>query len=212
MDKHDLVFDIIEHPEKYSAEQLSEITSDPEIKEIYRLLCETDSAIKANNKIDVDGEWNEFSKKHAAGRRYLKWFGSRAASIVAIVCTSIVAVAAGIAVSVTISGHKAEQIAEKETTDTSSVNAVSADTIAATTDRLGNDMTPVTFEDQPLETIMNYVAAIYGVEVKFDNTEAAALHLYYKLDPSLPLNEIVEQLNTFEQINIKQNGNTLTID
>lgn len=69
------------------------------------------------------------------------------------------------------------------------------------------------FEDEPLEKIMKEVADAYGVEeIRFNNLEAAALHLYYKFDPSLPLNEVVEQLNTFEQINIKQNGNILTID
>ncbi|MFA4087158.1 MAG: DUF4974 domain-containing protein, partial [Paramuribaculum intestinale] len=73
-------------------------------------------------------------------------------------------------------------------------------------------LTPVMFENEPLEKIMKEVAGAYGVDVRFDNREAALLHLYYKFDPSLPLTEIVEQLNTFEQINIKHNGNILTID
>ena len=49
------------------------------------------------------------------------------------------------------------------------------------------------------------------IDKKFYNKDAASLHLYYKFDPSLQLNEVVEQLNTFEQINIKKNDNTLTI-
>ena len=71
---------------------------------------------------------------------------------------------------------------------------------------------PIMFENEPLDAIMKEVAAAYGVEVKFNNREVASLHLYYKLDTSLPLNEVVEQLNTFEQINIKQYGNLLNID
>lgn len=82
---------------------------------------------------------------------------------------------------------------------------MSADTVSALT-------APVMFEDEPLEAIMNTVARAYGVEVRFNNDKAASLHLYYKLDPSLPLDEVVSQLNTFEQINIRRNGNTLTID
>lgn len=46
----------------------------------------------------------------------------------------------------------------------------------------------------------------------FDNKEAATLHLYYRLDPSLSIDEVISQLNTFEQINIKRQGDTLTID
>ena len=68
------------------------------------------------------------------------------------------------------------------------------------------------FEDEPLETIMKEVAATYEVEVMLNNKETASLHLYYRLDPSQPINEVVEQLNTFERINIRQDGNTLIID
>ena len=73
-------------------------------------------------------------------------------------------------------------------------------------------MTPVMFENEPLEKIMNEVAKTYRVEVKFKDENVASLHLYYKLDPSLTLNDVIEQLNTFEQINIRRNGNTLIID
>ncbi|MDE6122467.1 MAG: DUF4974 domain-containing protein, partial [Duncaniella dubosii] len=60
--------------------------------------------------------------------------------------------------------------------------------------------------------IMKEVADTYGVEVRFNNKEAASLRLYYKLDPSLTLDDVVGQLNTFEQIRIRQTGNILNID
>ena len=53
MDKYELVLDIVEHPEKYTSEQLAEIMSDPETREIYNLLCKTDSAIEANEEVDI---------------------------------------------------------------------------------------------------------------------------------------------------------------
>lgn len=206
-----LVLDIVEHPEKYTSEQLAVIMSDPETREIYNLLCKTDSAIKANKEINVDAEWEDFSKKYPVhSRRTFLWFGSRAASIAAIAGTSIVAVAAGIAVTVTVIGHKQEPVAENVVAP--SVVAVSADTTTTKNDTVMVGLTPVMFENEPLEKIMKEVAGAYGVDVRFDNREAALLHLYYKFDPSLPLTEIVEQLNTFEQINIKHNGNILTID
>ena len=212
MDKYELLLDIVEHPEKYTSEQLAEIMSEPETREIYNLLCKTDSAIGANEEIDVDAEWENFSEKHAFRPRRSKfWFGSRAASIAAIICTSIVAVAAGIAVTVAVIDHKPEPIAESMPTAPSTVT-VSTATVTAKNNTVKVSLTPIMFEDEPLEKIMKQVAVVYGVEVKFSNADAASLHLYYKFDPSLPLHEVVEQLNTFEQINIKQNGNTLTID
>lgn len=212
MDKYELMLDIVGHPEKYTSEQLAEIMSDPETREIYNLLCKTDSAIEANEEVDIDAEWENFSEKYAFRPRRSKfWFGSRAASIAAIICTSIVAVATGIAVTVVVIDHKPEPVAGNVVVAPSAV-AVSTDTLTNKNDTVMVNLTPIVFENEPLEKIMKEVAVVYGVEVKFSNADAASLHLYYKFDPSLPLNEVVEQLNTFEQINIKKNDNTLTID
>ena len=212
MNKYDLVLDIIEHPDKYSSEQLAEIMSEPETREIYNLLCKTESAIKDSEEPDVSSEWEKFSDSRLVrSRRVFSWFGNRAASIAAIVGSSIVAVAAGIAVTVSVIDHKSEPFAENTAVAPSAV-AISTDTIATKCDTVNVYMTPVMFENEPLEKIMNEVAKTYRVEVKFKDENVASLHLYYKLDPSLTLNDVIEQLNTFEQINIRRNGNTLIID
>ena len=212
MDKYDLVLDIIEHPDKYSSEQMAEIMSEPETREIYNLLCKTESAIKDSEEPDVSSEWEKFSDSRLVrSRRVFSWFGNRAASIAAIVGSSIVAVAAGIAVTVSVIDHKSEPFAENTAVAPSAV-AISTDTIATKCDTVNVYMTPVMFENEPLEKIMNEVAKTYRVEVKFKDENVASLHLYYKLDPSLTLNDVIEQLNTFEQINIRRNGNTLIID
>ena len=115
MDKYDLVLDIVEHPEKYTSEQLAEIMSDPDTKEVYNMLCKVDSAIEAEKDINVDAEWENFSEKHTAHSPTQILFGSasRAASIAGIICTSIVAVLAGIAFTVTVIKHKPESISKK---------------------------------------------------------------------------------------------------
>lgn len=220
MDKYELVLDIIEHPENYTSEQLTEILSEPQTREIYNLLVKTRSVVDTYVAPDVDAEWVRFSSEHGerrARRGFFLWTGSRAASIAAIICASAVAVAAGIAVTFAVSEHRVATVAETEkdkteaialvpsTEDTATKEAEQRDTIVA-------DMTPVMFENEPLETIMKKIAEAYGVEVKFNNKEAASLHLYYKFDPALPLGEVIGQLNTFEQINITRNGNTLNID
>lgn len=212
MDKYDLVLDIIEHPENYTSEQLAELLRKPETREIYNLLCKTDSAIEASREIDVDAEWEGFAQKHGRRPRLSSlWPGSRAASIAAIVGSSVVAVAAGIAVTVAVVTHKQEPVAE-ETAVVSAVVPAATEAIVTPVDTVRTASEPVMFENEPLEVVMKEIAAAYGVEVRFNSKEAASLHLYYKLDPTLPLNEIVEQLNTFEQINIKQDGNILNID
>lgn len=52
----------------------------------------------------------------------------------------------------------------------------------------------------------------YQIEIKFNNKNAATLRLYYNLDTSLTLSDVLEQLNTLEQIRINRNGDILSID
>lgn len=211
--KYNKVFDIIEHPDNYTPGQLAEIMSDTETREIYNLLCMTESAMDANKEINVEAEWENFSSKHSIrpSRRFM-WFGSRAASIAALIVTSIAAVAAGIAVTVAVIDHKDEPMASNDMEIPVTSITIQSDSITAQTDSIKVNVAAVMFENEPLEVIMNQVANAYGVEIKFNNKETAALHLYYKLDTTLPLDEVLSQLNTFDQINIKRNDNTITID
>lgn len=211
MDKYDLVLDIIEHPGDYTTGQLQDILSDPEAKEIYTLLCKTGDAVRSIGEPDVDAEWDAFSQRHPLRRRRFPWSGSRAASVAVVVGTSIVAVAAGIVFTVALTVTKPVP-AGGEVTVTPLVMSVATDSLGARKDTLKVNPTPVMFENEPLENIMKEVAAAYGIEVKFNNRQAAMLHLYYKFDPTLSLNEIVEQLNTFEQIDIRRSGDILIID
>ena len=216
MDKYDLVLDIIEQPEKYPSDRLQELLSDPETREIYNLLSKTDSAVEAASIPDVEAEWEAFSRKHiAVRRRRFMWAGSRAASVTALVLSSLVAVAVGIAITVKVterpSSPTTESVAtEKHASVTTQVKETvmqpQNDTIAQTA------AVPIMFENESLENIMAAVADSYGVEVIFNNKEASLLHLYYRLDTDLTLDEVITQLNTFEQINIKRNGNILTIE
>lgn len=213
MDKYNLTFDVIEHPEKYTSEHLAEIMSDPEIRAIYTLVCKTDSAIEASKEVDVDAEWDRFADKYTR-RSVRSYFRGRAASVAAIIASGILTVAAGIAVTVAIGGYKGAPKIDEVTAEAQpvSVEATPADTAAVGDEAVSAVSGLVIFEDEPLEKIMTEIAAIYHVDVNFNNKEAASLHLYYRLDTSLPLNEVITRLNTFESFNITQEGNTLSID
>lgn len=212
MDKYELVLDIIEHPENYTSERLDEIMSDPETREIYNLVCKTESTNSVvNQETDVKSEWEFFAVKHGIKpRRSFCCSCNRAALIATIIVTSVVAVTAGIVITKSVTEQEQKQIdgnvSAKNTIDWES------DTTITKNDTLRLNMTPVLFEDEPLDKIIKALVERYGVEVRFDNNEVASLHLYYKFEPSLTLNEIIEQLNTFEQINITRNGNLLIID
>lgn len=211
--RHAIVLDIIEYPQRYTSSQLEEILSDPETRGIYNLICKCDSTIKSGKPIDVDDEWKKFSRMKAAPHsRSFIWSGSRAAAIAAIIFTSLIAIAAGIAIMIAVKNNDPKSTSEK----TSNINNISNTTPDASAiepqDSIMPATIPVMFEDNSLADIMKTIAATYGVEIKFNNREAEYLHLYYRLDPSLTIDEIISQLNTFEQININHSGNTLTIE
>lgn len=215
MDKYDLVLDIVEHPDKYTTQQLTEILSDPEARETYNLLCKTDSAIECNNcNIDVDAEWERFTAERAGHRsRFFMWAGNRAASIAAIICTSIAAMAAGIAVTVSVMESGKEPVADIEEAPLAETpeKIVIADTIATPLDTIPATAASIMFEDVPLEVVMKEIAKAYNVEVKFTNKKTASLRLYYRLNTTLSLDEIISQLNTFGHIDIRRNDNTIII-
>ena len=212
MDNYDIVLDLIEHPERYTAQQMAEILAEPEAREIYNLICKSESSLKANGAVaDVDAEWESFTRQNFRPRFRLLRFRSRAASIAVIVLSSVAALAVGLAVTVNLSESGCEPEMAEEINAPSAVLAV-ADTVAVPDDSIRQSASPVLFENETLAAILDTVAGWHGVTVSYGTPDVAELHLYYRFDPKLPLSEIVEQLNTFEQINIRLDGKTLIVD
>ncbi len=211
--KYDIVLEIIENHHNYTSVQLDEILADPETREIYNILCKTDSAIDSDKSADVDAEWEKFSNNHPkARRRAFKWVGSRAAGVAIIVCTSLVAIAAGIAISVAVKDRQPEMRIEKATETADVAIPVALESVGAPQDSVLAIKEPVMFEDDTLEDIIRTIAATYEIEYTFKSRETASLHLYYRLDPALTLDEVISQLNTFEQIRIIRSGSNLSIE
>lgn len=226
MDKYDLVLDIIGHPENFSQEQLKELLADKETREIYNLLCKTGSAVNHEcDSPDADAEWEAFKAKRLTGEgnRSTKparlqvltsWLSSRAASTAIVVGLSITGIAAiGIGIKM-MADHR--QTATKEAVadvkPLATAAAAEGDTIQTATRQKPAPAEPIVFENATLETIMTAVGEYYGVSIRYTNAEAKSLRLYFRLDASLPLAEVIGQLNTFDRINITLKDNTLTIN
>ncbi len=212
MDKYDLVLQIIEHPENFSSEQLSEFMADPEVREIYNLICKTDSAVCAGKEVDVNTEWKRFTGNNQPRLPRKGFWSSRsAAAVAAILGTCVAAVAIGIAVS-RMPSISSVYTGPETLVVSQTPEALTSNTVTVAADSAAQSSPVMLFEDQTLEAIINVVAQKYNVKVKLNNTEAASMHLYFKLDTSMTLDEVVEQLNTFQQINITRKGDVLNID
>ncbi len=216
MDKYDIVFDIIEHPENYTSARLSEILSDPETREIYNVLVRTQSAAKSRetmSQAEVDEQWKRFERAHPTSRLRFLWLSGRAASIALVIVSSVVAFAVGITIKVGLDcGNTDDAVVVAARVDAAKSLAAASDTIAPPSENPSDMPTsPVLFDNASLGEIVGTISKAYGVKARFEVETKKQLHLFYKFDPKNTLQAIVDQLNNFEQIDIKLEGSELVV-
>lgn len=224
MDKFEKILDIIDHQEKYSDEEIREILQDEECRKLYQTMMEVDSALENPSPIiNVDEEWEKFSQKHQLQEEATQNAAQEAASHP---ITSWRKLAATIAGFVLISGiafaaiHtyiKRSQEPTQVTADTHPevIKSDSAKQVAAK-DSLAHPKPEKpaihkTFENVAFEQMISEIASYYDLQVKFENNEDKTLRLYYEWDSHLSIENIVKELNQFENVNIELQQNELIV-
>lgn len=224
MDKFEKILDIIDHQEKYSDEEIREILQDEECRKLYQTMMEVDSALENPSPIiNVDEEWEKFSQKHQLQEEATQNAAQEAASHP---ITSWRKLAASIAGFVLISGiafaaiHtyiKRSQEPTQVTADTHPevINSDSAKQVAAK-DSLAHPKPEKpaihkTFENVAFEQMISEIASYYDLQVKFENNEDKTLRLYYEWNSHSSIENIVKELNQFENVNIELQQNELIV-
>lgn len=216
-DNIDRLLDALEHPENYNDTEIEQLLTDPEARDVYDMLRKTADASAPIPEINIDDEWRRFEAKQPNRRsnifRWLSFVASRnAAAVVIALVGTLVVVAATIGVTHYFNANK--EMAQTEQTEPQKQTAI-ADSKVAPTDTIPAETTPlpetIVFKGENLERILADMAGYYGVTVKFNQDATKSLLLYFEWDQSLPLNEVVEQLNNFEQINITLTDKALTV-
>ena len=224
MDKFEKILDIIDHQEKYSDEEIREILQDEECRKLYQTMMEVDSALETPSPIiNVDEEWEKFSQEHQLQEEATQNAAQEAASHP---ITSWRKLAASIAGFVLISGiafaaiHiyiKRSQEPTQVTADTHPevIKSDSAKQVAAK-DSLAHPKPEKpaihkTFENVAFEQMISEIASYYDLQVKFENNEDKTLRLYYEWDSHLSIENIVKELNQFENVNIELQQNELIV-
>ncbi len=216
-DNIDRLLDALEHPENYSDAELEQLLTDPGAREVYEMLHKVTDASAPVPEINIDEEWRSFEAKQPKRRpsilRWLSFVASRnAAAAVLVLVGTLAVVTATIGVTHYFNANKemtqTEQTEPQKQTAITDANVAPADTIPA-------EETPqpetIVFKGESLETILADIAGYYGATVKFNKDAAKSLKLYFEWNRSLPLNEVVEQLNNFEQIDITLTDKVLTV-
>ena len=68
-----------------------------------------------------------------------------------------------------------------------------------------------TFENVAFEQMISEIAAYYDLQVKFENNEDKTLRLYYEWNSHSSIEDIVKELNQFENVNIELQQNELIV-
>lgn len=216
-DDIDRLLEALEYPENYSDAEVEQILADPEAREVYDMLHKTADASATVPEINLDEEWQHFESKPAKRKsvifRCLPFLTTRnAASIVLALVGTLAVVAATIGVTHYFNVRKeiahTEQAEQQEQTALANTCVTPTDTIPAKEDPQPES---IVFKGETLERILADITEHYGATVKFNRDAAKSLQLYFEWDRSLPLSEVVEQLNNFEQINITLTNKVLTV-
>ena len=224
MDKFEKILDIIDHQEKYSDEEIREILQDEECRKLYQTMMEVDSALESPSPIiNVDEEWEKFSQKHqlqeeatqnaaqeAASHPITSW-RKLAASIAGFVLISGIAFAA-IHTYIKRSQEPTQVTADThpETMKSDSIKQV-AEKDSLTQPKPEKPAIHKTFENVAFEKMISEIASYYDLQVKFENNEDKTLRLYYEWDSHSSIENIVKELNQFENVNIELQQNELIV-
>lgn len=208
----DRLLDLYVNPEEHGPEETAEIMADDEARGLYEAICAAEEAMRDEEcSPDIDAEWERFAATQLdKPKRRFAWLGSRAAIVTAIALTSMAALAIGL--TATMSNLHSQPGTEADLSTAIPEQVIDKGDDGVASDSTATEPEKVLFEDASLETIMSAIAVNYGIEVRFNDEKNRHMHMYYRLDTSLSLEEVLEQLNTFGEINIRRDGNLLILD
>lgn len=219
MDKTELLFRMMEQPEKYDEGQWREILSDKECHELYTMMAAARSAVEAErydqqaDDTTVQQEWERFVAKHphAGNSSRPIWRRVAAVAAVIVIAASIVVAAVhtrgfGLLPQRQSSDDSTQQTPVTATDVTSDVTE-NQEVIPTLTD---NEVH--LYDDISLEQIIDDMTAKYNIqEVEWRSEEAKSLRLYYRWEPSYSIDKVVDMLNSFQAFTIQRTGNKLII-
>lgn len=219
-DKTDRVLELLENPSMYDDVGIREMLNDHETAEIYRTINKTADALSETAEPDIDLEWKAFVEKNHNALFYrstnvFRKFLSRkivASMFFASATLGLVAACIGISTSVLKSKSKdAVEIEGKNNYSSDNASVIVEDTLTSETPpAIG--LSVIIYEDVSLEKIINDMTDYYNISATYKSDAVKDLHLYFQWNRSQSLNETVSQLNHFQQIKIKMDGNTIIVE
>ena len=184
MKELDELLKMIEHPQNYTDDAIQQMLECPDMREYYELMVRTE---------------NGFALKRQRRRRSMKMWRVAAILVGVIALTGIT-----FATIYNSSNKEVQQLPVAPVTATDTPRQQLAGTTHQDSIRL--------FENVMLKEVLSELAGYYHVSVEYHNDQACNIRLYMKWDRSSSLPQMIERLNTFEKISIRQNNNRLIVE
>lgn len=232
--KWDLLLNLLEHPEMYSETQKDELLVDEEVNELYQQLVETRQSLdfaksKEGMKMpSIDAEWeklkeekqqkeemNQNAETQQTAKLFPLWSPMRKVAAVAAVL-----VVSGITFAAIHLVTRSHQPSDKNNTELVSsrkdsiqqVSAPQKSNIEEKTDSASLAQLPLVYENAELQNILTPIAGHFHLQVTYQNESARHIRLFLQLEKNMSLDDIIEQMNHFEKVNIRHEGQTLIVE
>jgi hypothetical protein len=219
-EKRQMFFDMQEHPNRYTDEQMERLLADEDMKDFFHDMAMVRMAMKKGNpkKVNIYEAWKEFADKQGlkANKASGKTSSNRwkiAASIIGVIFFSAITFAAihsGFFRS--SSSDETSQAKTEQVSSTSDLNKTDSIKVSATEKADSLDLKPVVFDNAELGNVVSQLAAFYHVKVEFNNAESQHIRIFFNWDKTKTLKQNLEILNAFERIQITEVDGTLKVE
>lgn len=170
-------------------------------------IMEAFASVKSDQEIGMPDVEEELSKimvnRNKQDRKHWRNIAAAVAVIVTASCIAVAAIINNRASS--LDEFKLDTAMSPLSTQPGEEQVISADTTVSMPHM-------VTFENAELNEIMDSIDNIYNVEVVFMNDDVRHLHLHFKFDANAKLSNVVQNLNMFDKINIKEKEGKLEVE
>lgn len=216
-EKRKIFFDMQDHAEKYSDDEIQKLLKDEEMKDFFCDMSATKRAvIKDNLEVSAqsltDSEWIKFKHAHIKKNNSHNWM-KIAATLIGIIFLSGAAFAFAIHIGMIKNPFSAKEpvrIMQHQATQ----NGVRTNTkIKEETVRTDTTNTKsITFDQAELGQIISEMSAYYHVKSKFNNNTTQHIRLYFVWNKQEGLQRNIEILNGFDRINITYENGIIIIE
>lgn len=208
MDNLDKLLEAVEHPERFTESELQTLLSDPETKQLYRLMCAMRAnayfADSAQDESEINREWENLMASRHKKKSIFTWLLQRKT---AAIITFLIASYSIIMVGVSLTNSRIERTPADE--GPSSATKILTETGLRQMKEAVKD-TVIIFEDVKLDRILTEIAPYYNVGVDLKSPASKEIRLFLKWDSTTGLPELIEHLNSFERINLFLQEDTIT--